>query len=140
MEHTFIDVEAIERQLAAGSSPSRSRVEEILVHAKEKKGLSPAEVACLAGLEDPELWEEIFALARQIKEEIYGRRIVLFAPLYVSNICSNECVYCGFRASNKSEERHALSEEELKREVLALESVGHKRILMVFGEHPRFGP
>lgn len=139
MEHTFIDVDKIEAQLAAGHHPDHSRIEEILAHARLRKGLTPDEVAALIGLEDQELLDEMFALAREIKEEIYGRRIVLFAPLYVSNLCSNECVYCGFRSSNKAETRHALNDEELKQEILALESVGHKRVLMVFGEHPRFG-
>ena len=139
MQNTFIDVAKIEAQLEAGKSADRTRIEEILAHARLKKGLAPDEVAALIGLSDPELLEEMFVLAREIKEDIYGRRIVLFAPLYVSNLCSNECVYCGFRASNKSEDRHALSADELRQEILALENVGHKRVLMVFGEHPRFG-
>lgn len=139
MENTFIDVAKIEAQLEAGKNAGRGRIEEILAHARQKKGLAPDEVASLIGLDDPELLEEMFKLAREIKEDIYGRRIVLFAPLYVSNLCSNECVYCGFRASNKAEDRHALTTEELKQEILALEKVGHKRVLMVFGEHPRFG-
>jgi 2-iminoacetate synthase len=101
--------------------------------------LTPPEVAALLNLDDPDVWQEIFALARQIKHEIYGRRIVLFAPLYVSNYCANNCAYCGFRAENDAVDRRALTAADVAAEVEALERAGHKRLLMVYGEHPKFG-
>ena len=135
----FIDVERIESLLAEGRRADRQTVEDVIERAAEKEGLTPAETAVLLGCEDTELWEEIYALARKIKEDIYGRRIVLFAPLYVSNLCQNDCLYCAFRRSNEECARIALGPEEVAREVRALESVGHKRLLMVYGEHPAYG-
>lgn len=135
----FIDVDRIESLLAEGRRADRQAVEDVIERAAEKEGLSPEETAILLGCEDGELWEEIYSLARKIKEEIYGRRIVLFAPLYVSNLCQNDCLYCAFRRSNEECTRVALGPEEVAREVRALESVGHKRLLMVYGEHPAYG-
>jgi 2-iminoacetate synthase len=117
-----------------------SQVGDALAHARELHGLSSPEVAALMGVSDPELLEELFHTAREVKEAIYGKRLVLFAPLYISNLCANECLYCAFRASNRLLKRRALTQEEIAREVRLLVEQGHKRILMVAGEsYPRQG-
>jgi 2-iminoacetate synthase len=129
-----IDDQAIENALSSGRLAGRARISEILAHARELKGLEADEVAALSGIEDPELSGELFATARYVKEKIYGRRIVFFAPLYISNLCRNECLYCGFRAGNRALKRRCLSQEEIAREVKELVEEGHKRILLVAGE------
>lgn len=138
--HSFIDDDRIWQILEEAENPSPERVREILQKARAKKGLSREEAAILVQNNDPELLEEMFAEARQIKEEIYGNRIVLFAPLYVGNECINDCVYCGFRISNKECHRKTLSSQELDAEARALENQGHKRLIMVYGEHPMYSP
>ncbi|HOV86986.1 MAG TPA: [FeFe] hydrogenase H-cluster radical SAM maturase HydG [Syntrophobacteraceae bacterium] len=110
------------------------RVREILARATELKGLDPEEVAALMSVRDPELMGELFSTARSVKEAVYGPRIVLFAPLYISNYCHNECLYCAFRAGNRDIRRRALSQEEIAREVEILVGQGHKRLLLVAGE------
>jgi 2-iminoacetate synthase len=87
---------------------------------------------------DPGLLEEISAAARQLKRDVYGSRIVLFAPLYIGNDCVNDCLYCAFRRSNRAEIRRSLDPAEIRRQVEALERRGHKRLILVFGEHPRY--
>lgn len=139
MNQTFIDPQRIESLLDGAREPDRQQVADVLDKARECKGLAPEDVAVLLNLEDEDCWEDVFELAREIKLRIYGRRIVLFAPIYVSDYCVNDCAYCGFRRSNRSITRKALELDELRDEVLALESVGHKRLLMVFGEHPHYG-
>ena len=115
-------------------------VREVLARARELKGLSMDDTASLMSISDPELLGELFATARQVKEEIYGRRLVLFAPLYISNLCGNECLYCAFRARNKAVQRRALSQDEIAHEVKTLVEQGHKRILLVAGEsYPQEG-
>lgn len=111
-----------------------ARLREVLAKALEMKGLEAEEIAVLAEISDPDLTAELFSAARRVKETIYGRRLVLFAPLYVSNLCGNECLYCGFRARNKAVNRRALTQEEIAREVKNLVEQGHKRILLVAGE------
>ena len=96
-----VDEEAIPRALEAGSRADSERVRDVLQKSAEAQGLTPAEVAVLSGISDPALLGELFATAREVKERIYGRRLVIFAPLYISNLCSNECLYCAFRARNK---------------------------------------
>ncbi len=135
---SFIDEEKIWDLLDKARSPEKKRVREVLEKARQKKGLSLAEAAILMENDDPELIEEMLHTARQIKEEIYGNRIVLFAPLYVGNECVNDCVYCGFRISNKDCFRKTLSRSELILETKALENQGHKRLIMVYGEHPKY--
>ena len=117
-------------------APRRKRVEEIIAKALELKGLTPEETAVLLQTEDEELIERIWAAAREIKQAIYGNRLVLFAPLYIANHCSNDCLYCGFRRSNKELTRVALTMEQIANEVRVLEREGHKRLLMLCGEHP----
>jgi 2-iminoacetate synthase len=136
MTRDFIDDGKIERLLEETRDPSRGRVEELIHKAKELKGLSPEETAVLLQTEDPELVAEIGRTARQIKRDIYGNRLVLFAPLYIANHCSNNCLYCGFRKDNKDLQRVALSMEQIAGEVRVLEREGHKRLLMLCGEHP----
>ena len=130
----FIDVEAVEATLARATAPDRGQLEEILSRARALEGLQAEDVAALALVTDPECLAEIFAAARFVKQQIYGNRLVLFAPLYVSNLCSNECLYCAFRRSNTAVRRRALTLEEIRRETLALVEQGHKRILLVAGE------
>lgn len=139
-EKTFIPEAEIWELLEKTKNPDRKRVLEILDKSLNKNRLEPEEVATLLNVEDPELLEEIFHAARTLKERIYGNRIVLFAPLYIGNDCVNDCVYCGFRTSNKEVYRKTLTFEELRNEVRALVSKGHKRLIVVYGEHPRYSP
>jgi 2-iminoacetate synthase len=112
----------------------QARIREVLQKARELQGLSMAEVATLCQISTPEQTEELFATARQVKEEIYGHRMVLFAPLYISNVCGNECTYCAFRASNKALPRTALDMAGIRSDTAELVRQGHKRLLMVAGE------
>ena len=130
----FIDDAAIERVLSSAGSCDGGRVREVLAKALEMKGLEAADVAVLARISDPGLLAELFDTAKAVKEQIYGKRLVLFAPLYISNLCGNECLYCAFRARNKEVERVALTQEQIAREVEILVEQGHKRILLVAGE------
>lgn len=114
----------------------RSYVRSILDKAKEWKGLTHREAAVLLNVEDKDIQEEIFETARYIKETIYGKRIVLFAPLYVSNYCVNNCEYCGYKHSNTDFPRRKLTMEQLEEEVKILESLGHKRLALEAGEDP----
>lgn len=116
------------------AEPDRQRVEEILLKARKLKGLTLPEVAVLSNIKAPEQMQALFDTARFVKEAIYGRRMVMFAPLYISNICGNECTYCAFRASNKGLPRHALDKEQIRRETELLIAQGHKRLLLVAGE------
>ncbi|WP_448376266.1 [FeFe] hydrogenase H-cluster radical SAM maturase HydG [Fervidobacterium sp.] len=139
-EKTFIPESEIWELLEETKNPDRARVMEILEKSLNKNRLEPEEVATLLNVEDPELLEEIFHAARTLKERVYGNRIVLFAPLYIGNDCVNDCVYCGFRSSNNEVYRKTLTFDELKNEVRALVSKGHKRLIVVYGEHPRYSP
>jgi 2-iminoacetate synthase len=129
-----IDEAAIWRTLHAARCDDTVEVREVVAKARERNGLNDADLAVLMGVSDPEMLDEIFFAARRVKEEIYGNRLVLFAPLYVSNLCNNECVYCAFRAANRALRRRALGREEIAREVERLIGQGHKRILLVAGE------
>jgi 2-iminoacetate synthase len=130
----FICEQEIESILAKSRRPESSQVRELLAKAREMHGLSMEEVARLSFVESPELLAEIFSTAKQIKEEIYGTRLVLFAPLYISNRCANECTYCAFRATNADLKRRTLTQEEIAEETRILIRQGHKRVLMVSGE------
>lgn len=113
-------------------------VRKVIARALGKNRLSLSEVALLVNTTDPSLVEEIKEGARRLKEQVYGERIVLFAPLYVGNYCINNCKYCGFKASNKKAVRRTLSRAELVQNVKALEAQGQKRLILVFGEHPAY--
>lgn len=115
-------------------------IKEILAKAKLEKGLSHREASVLLACDIPELNEEIFHLAKKIKDDFYGDRIVLFAPLYLSNYCVNGCVYCPYHAKNKHIPRKKLSQEDIKREVITLQDMGHKRLALETGEDPVNNP
>jgi 2-iminoacetate synthase len=137
--HSWLDADSIEAQLQH-STPDPLRVKDILQKACMLKGLTPDDVALLMQVESPSLLEELFDTAKRVKEKIYGKRIVLFAPLYVSNVCRNECLYCAFRASNKSLVRRTLSSEEIASEARAMIRTGQKRIVLLLGEaYPQEG-
>jgi 2-iminoacetate synthase len=130
----FIDEQTIARVLAAEVPAEPARVRSVIERAKSLAGLDLEEVAVLARVTDPELLDEVFRAAREVKDRIYGPRLVLFAPLYVSNLCGNDCTYCAFRSRNRAVKRRALSQDEIRREVEVLVDQGHKRILLVAGE------
>lgn len=131
---TFINDIEINSLLAGNTKADSGKVNEILAKGMELKGLTLEEVAALLPVREPALMEKMFAAANHIKNAIYGRRLVIFAPLYISNICSNECLYCAFRAGNPEVHRRALTMEEIANETRILVEQGHKRILMVAGE------
>jgi len=133
----FIDDRALTR-LLIGPPPANGAVREIIAKSLSKEPLTVEETAALLRSDDPELLEEIFQGARTLKQTVYGNRIVLFAPLYVGNDCINDCSYCGFQRSNELSVRRTLTPEELRKEVLTLEAAGHKRLILVFGEHPSY--
>ena len=139
---SIIDEAAIQGTLAEelGRTSDTRRIDDILSKALEMKGLDQNDAAALCQVSDPVTLEKLFDTARKIKEHIYGRRLVLFAPLYISNLCGNECLYCAFRARNTALKRRALSQEEISEEVRILVGQGHKRVLLVAGEaYPKGG-
>ena len=115
-------------------------IDKILEKARGKKGLTHREAAVLLDCEIEEKNKEIFELARQIKNDFYGNRIVLFAPLYLSNYCVNGCVYCPYHKKNTHIPRKKLTQEEIKNEVIALQDMGHKRLAIEAGEDPVNNP
>ena len=125
---------------AAENAGNRPLLESILRKAEEGRGLTHREALLLLDTRDEELTERMFALARRIKEHIYGNRIVMFAPLYLSNYCVNGCVYCPYHLKNKHIPRRKLTQEEIRREVTALQDMGHKRLALEAGEDPRNNP
>ncbi|HBG79014.1 MAG TPA: [FeFe] hydrogenase H-cluster radical SAM maturase HydG [Phycisphaerales bacterium] len=120
--------------LIVKTKPDKNAVRDIISKSMSKQALSTEETAMLLAA-DRELTEEIFDAARELKKRVYGNRIVLFAPLYIGNKCINDCAYCAFRSSNKESLRRTLSPDEIAAQVEALENVGHKRLILVFGEH-----
>lgn len=138
----FINHEEILSTLAYADEHKHDKalITEILAKAKLEKGLSHREASVLLACDIPELNEEIFALAKKIKDNFYGDRIVLFAPLYLSNYCVNGCVYCPYHAKNKHIARKKLTQEDIKREVIALQDMGHKRLALETGEDPVNNP
>ena len=138
----FINHEEILSTLAYADEHKHDKalITEILAKAKLEKGLSHHEASVLLACDIPELNEEIFALAKKIKDDFYGDRIVLFAPLYLSNYCVNGCVYCPYHAKNKHIARKKLTQEDIKREVIALQDMGHKRLALETGEDPVNNP
>ena len=115
-------------------------IDQIIAKAKLRKGLSHREAAVLLDCDIEEKNQEIYALAEQIKKDFYGNRIVFFAPLYLSNYCVNGCVYCPYHLKNKHIPRKKLSQDEIRREVIALQDMGHKRLAIECGEHPVENP
>lgn len=138
-EATFIDEGKIISILEQGKTFSKDELERTIEKAKAAKGMNLQEVAALIQLEDKELLEKMFVAALEIKQKIYGQRLVLFAPLYLSDHCVNNCVYCGYRCANKIN-RKKLTMAEIREEVMALEELGHKRLMLDMGEHPKETP
>ena len=138
----FIDDAEIKLTLeyAAQNKHNAKLIDELLNKAEKGKGLSYREAAVLLDCDLPDANERIYALARRLKQEIYGSRIVMFAPLYLSNYCVNGCVYCPYHLSNKTIRRKKLSQEEIRDEVIALQDIGHKRLALETGEDPVRNP
>ena len=140
MEHAadtkavWLHESALEGLLEKHQAEDRQHVRDVLNKARSLSGLSLEDVAVLMTVHSQDLLDELFHTAKSVKEEIYGNRIVLFAPLYISNLCSNECLYCAFRRSNKEVIRRALNPDEIRQETKILLRQGHKRVLMVAGE------
>lgn len=118
----------------------RQLVESLLEKARLFKGLNHREAAVLLECDEPDLIEQIFHLAKEIKQRFYGNRIVMFAPLYLSNYCVNSCVYCPYHVKNKTIARRKLTQEEIRKEVIALQDMGHKRLALEAGEDPLRNP
>lgn len=133
----FIDERRIQELLSVRGEPDVGRVRDILRKSLEIKLLTLEETAVLLQVTDPGLLEEMRETALEVKKKVYDNRIVFFAPLYCSNVCVNRCVYCGFRSDNREEKRHVLTQEEIRRETEAVIDEGHKRLIAVYGEHPR---
>ncbi|MHB8072934.1 [FeFe] hydrogenase H-cluster radical SAM maturase HydG [Desulfosporosinus fructosivorans] len=134
----FIIDEEIKASMEEGLKRAKNKdyVRSILEKAKSCQGLTHKEAAVLLNVEDTNVLEEMFRTAKEIKERIYGKRIVLFAPLYISSYCINGCLYCGYQACNETQKRSKLTMEQLEAEVKILESLGHKRIVIEAGEDP----
>lgn len=138
----FIDDEEILETLAYADANKDNveLIDSIIAKAKETKGLTHREASVLLACDIPEKNEEIFKLAEEIKKEFYGNRIVLFAPLYLSNYCINGCTYCPYHGKNKSIPRVKLTQEQIRQEVIALQDMGHKRLAIEAGEDPVNNP
>lgn len=135
----FIDPAEIEEILESAKS-TKEEVKRIIQKSLGKQRLNLHETAVLLKTTDPELVAEIREGAKTLKKKVYGNRIVLFAPLYIGNKCSNNCSYCGFRSSNKDAIRKTLTGNEIVKEIEALEENGQKRLILVFGEHQQYDP
>ncbi|MBR3877648.1 MAG: [Bacteroidaceae bacterium] len=127
-------------EYARENAANRALVESVLEKARACKGLTHREAALLLECNDPDLTEHVFRLANEIKHRFYGNRIVMFAPLYLSNYCVNGCVYCPYHAKNRTISRKKLTQEEIRAEVIALQDMGHKRLALEAGEHPLKNP
>ena len=127
-------------EYAALNRSNRELIKSIIEKARACKGIDHREAAVLLECDQSDLIEEMFGLAREIKHRFYGNRIVMFAPLYLSNYCINGCVYCPYHAKNKSIRRKKLTQDEIREEVIALQNMGHKRLALEAGEHPIHNP
>lgn len=135
---SFIDPAEIWDILNTSIIPEKKTIQDIIEKSLDKNRLTLKETATLINASDPEMIEQIKDGARLLKKSVYGNRIVLFAPLYIGNRCINNCTYCGFRASNKDAIRNTLNDQQIVNEVEALEDNGHKRLILVYGEHPSY--
>ncbi len=133
----FIDPDEI-WDFINNTKATKERVREVIQKSLNKQRLNLEETAVLVNATDPELVGEIKEGARQLKERVYGNRIVLFAPLYIGNKCTNDCKYCGFRVTNRDAVRKTLDDRQIIQEVEALEENGQKRLILVYGEHPQY--
>ena len=136
LDHDFIDDDKIWSQLEKHENPTKEEVRKVLKKAAECIRLEPEETAILIQNKDEETIKEMYALAYQLKQEVYGDRIVFFAPLYISDECANNCKYCSFRSSNESMNRKTLSMDEIEAEVKVMTGEGQKRTVLVYGESP----
>ena len=138
----FINDEEIKDTLrfADENKDNLELIDKIIEKAKLRKGIDHREASVLLECHNPQKLDEIYALAQQIKKDFYGDRIVMFAPLYLSNYCVNGCVYCPYHAKNKHICRKKLTQEEVKKEVIALQDMGHKRLAIEAGEDPVNNP
>ncbi len=132
----FINEDRINDLLQSKKQPDKNEVREVIAKSLELNRLELEETAVLLNCTDEEIWQEMYEVGLKIKQKVYGRRIVIFAPLYISNHCVNSCVYCGYRKENKDSVRYQLNMNELQKEIEALVSKGHKRLILVYGEHP----
>ncbi len=140
-EEFISDKEVLETlQYADENKENMALIDAILEKAEQRKGLTHREASVLLACENPEKIEKMYALAEQIKKDFYGNRIVMFAPLYLSNYCINGCTYCPYHAKNKHIARKKLTQEEVRREVVALQDMGHKRLAIEAGEDPKMNP
>jgi len=133
----IIDEKYIYELIKKHSNPASEQINEIIIKAKEAKGISLEDAAILINTNKQQDLEKLFDTAKEIKNKIYGKRVVLFAPLYISNYCTNDCLYCGFRINNKEMKRVSLEQFEIEKEVVEILEQGHKRVLMLMGEHPK---
>ncbi|MBI5407255.1 MAG: [FeFe] hydrogenase H-cluster radical SAM maturase HydG [Nitrospirae bacterium] len=137
MHREMIPIEEIEQTLKTTGDVSAREARSIIQKAEGLKGLTPDEAAVLLQCRDKQISGLLYQTAKRVKESIYGNRLVLFAPLYLTNTCINNCLYCGFRRANRTLERRVLSEEDIRSETETLIRDGHKRVLVVAGESPR---
>ncbi len=133
----FVDEDQITRQLKNNHNPDPSRIRDILQKSLAIERLEPEETAALLHVRNEALWQEMYETGLKVKKKVYDNRIVFFAPLYCSNLCVNNCAYCGFRLENTTEKRRILTMDEVRQETEAVISEGHKRMIVVYGEHPR---
>jgi 2-iminoacetate synthase len=135
----MIDKEYINKILKTGKNPTHDEISKILDKAQHRKQLNLLEIAMLLNAHEEEQVTQIYEIAGQLKDEIYGQRVVIFAPLYISNYCVNNCKYCGYRRDNKFP-RRKLTQEEIKEQAINLENLGHKRLALEVGESPTETP
>lgn len=133
----FINETEIERILSENKTNDHDRIHSILRKSLSIKRLSAEETATLLNVTDENLWEEMYKVAAEVKRRVYDNRVVFFAPLYCGNLCVNNCLYCGFRNENKDEKRRVLTMEEVRKEAECVIDEGHKRMIVVYGEHPK---
>lgn len=136
-DSNFINEHEIYELISGSKKPSEAEITKIIEKARTAKGLSLEEVSRLLLIEEDEYLEKLFEAAKYVKNRVYGKRVVLFAPLYTSNECTNNCLYCGFRRDNKLLHRKTLTISDIVEEASAIENQGHKRILLICGEDPR---
>ena len=133
----FIDDEKIWKEIEGNKHPEPRKIRDIIQKSLSVETLDPDETAALLNVDDEELWKEIFEAAGEVKRKVYDNRIVTFAPLYCSNLCVNNCLYCAFRRENRIEKRRRLTLDEVRSEARVLAGeIGHKRLIAVYGEHP----
>ncbi|GAB4338723.1 MAG: [FeFe] hydrogenase H-cluster radical SAM maturase HydG [Calditrichia bacterium] len=133
----FINEQLIDEVLNSPQNRDEGYQREVIAKAKDLKGLKMEETAALLHVTNPEIIQEMYKATDEVKEQIYGNRIVMFAPLYLTNKCVNNCLYCGFRVANKELKRVTLTIDDVREETLSLLRQGHKRVLLVCGEHPQ---